>query len=387
MEFNDEPLHMMAQLEAFSAAREARIKGLREAVEREKRETANAMRRDESPFPSPQEQEAPLSPEDRQKRDLGDQEKQLRLKERALEDRVFEVKNRELERLRVLDDKEQQLRHREETWKQRLEEREADIDKQAEAHKRLVMRQEESYKRERKELDDRAKELDALDKELQERSRRTLQREAELIARGKELETRERTLHVKEKDVEERTVQLVKNDALERDRMRQMDEMERAMKLTEERSKKDLAERWKLLEENIYLFETKQTEEQLRLKRRSRDLEEREIAVEKLATEVRVKEQTADDLRLHVTQREMRLNDIEQRAVDRLKREISERESNLKPKYQPDSSTSLYATPTRTHVALHSQLTQASPPTHNFGSTIPQSPPEVSPDSQADASR
>ena len=315
----------------------------------------------------------------------------LSLREAALEERTLERQANALDRSRHLDDKERAFRLEMLEARREAEMRSNTVQDKEERVELLHRQRELDASKLAKELETRTADLTQQERELTLRSRGVLKKEADLIARAKDVEIREKTTAVREKDAEDRLALLDKAEVSERDRARALDETERQLKHTEERAKKELAERWRLLEENIHIFETKQKEEHLRLQRLVRTCEERECAVERHEQEVRARERQANELKVQCTQRETRLDDLEKSAIDRLKRELSEREANRKrgtltgdATAAAGTSSSDMFTPTRTVPSLLHSLARPSPnysAAHSLHHAQSQSPTELSPDS------
>eukprot|EP01061_Rhynchopus_euleeides_P019525 TRINITY_DN32095_c0_g1_i1.p1 TRINITY_DN32095_c0_g1~~TRINITY_DN32095_c0_g1_i1.p1 ORF type:complete len:401 (+),score=172.84 TRINITY_DN32095_c0_g1_i1:340-1542(+) len=383
-----EPTHMLAQLEAFKAANKARLQDLKEKVERGKRELAKTEEEDQLYFSQGRIGRSGSVGEGdvAAARDPHGADEALRLRERALEERTIERQHGELERLRHLDEQERLLHMRVQEETREAETLRRETEQRADRDMKFAKQKMDGAERLRKDLDRRATELDDLSRDTTSKNRVILQREAELIARTKEVEQRERTLELKEREVEDRTAMLHKSEATEQDRVRKQDEAERKLRHAEECSKKELAERWKLLEENYHLFEAKQRDEKARMKRLSRELEERERQAERYEAELRMREKQVDSLKLSLAQREMRLDDVEHRALDRLRRELHEREANLKSHSAsggaPQPGAEMFSTPTR-QATDGARASRSSPAGFFSGGFVPQSqsPTELSPDS------
>eukprot|EP01060_Flectonema_neradi_P027835 TRINITY_DN37463_c0_g1_i1.p1 TRINITY_DN37463_c0_g1~~TRINITY_DN37463_c0_g1_i1.p1 ORF type:complete len:405 (+),score=108.13 TRINITY_DN37463_c0_g1_i1:36-1217(+) len=364
-----EPLHMMAQVEAYKTARSIRVREMKELIQKESRELEKREDREREQKKELSRASAVASPGG----DIAEKERSLRAREKSLDERRHD----ELDRLRVLQQKEDALRTKSEEETIRLSEREREVAEMAEKHRKHLLTQERIFSKSTADLDRRAASLDEQEQQLQDTRKIISQREVDLINRGKELELKERALNLKEKELDENISSYASAEKSITERMRSLDERERELKTAEEAFRKTREQKWKTLEDSIHLFESEKAEEKLRVKRLQRECSDRLTAVEKREAEIMIREKEADDMFNQQNRRDIRLTEIEQRAIDRLKRELSERETAMKIKY-PDLHT-----PNR----LSSILAHPSPPTNAYSSSHvnypaqSQSPTELSPDS------
>ena len=305
--------------------------------------------------------------------DISEKERALRVREKSLDERRHD----ELDRLRVLQEKEDALRTKSEGETIRFEEREKEVSEMVEKHRKHLLTQERMFSKSTTDLDKRATILDEQERQLQETRRLISQREVDLINRGKELELKERALTLREKDLDETIQSYASAEKSITERMRAVDERERELKTAEEAFRNTREQKWKTLEDSIHLFDSEKAEEKLRIKRLMRECSDGLSAIEKREAAVMLREKEVDDMYNQQNRRDIRLTEIEQRAIDRLKRELSERETAMKIKY-PDLHT-----PNR----LSSILAHPSPPTNAYSASHinypaqSQSPTELSPDS------